>query len=80
MMLATLSNAEETSEFPSFGQIMWDDGAECEISIEMIEALKLAYAIIIHKSQGSQFECVVTPLERAQNLDRTMFYKAISRP
>ncbi len=26
MMLATLNSAEETSEFPSFGQIMWDDG------------------------------------------------------
>ena len=79
MMLVTLSNGEEISEFPSFGQIMWDDGVEREISIEMIEALKLAYAITIHKSQGSQFERVVIPLERAQNLDRTMFYTAITR-
>tara|TARA_R110000751_G_scaffold307922_1_gene435679 strand:+ start:8143 stop:8577 length:435 start_codon:yes stop_codon:yes gene_type:complete len=79
MMLVTLSNGKEISEFPSFGQIMWDDGVEREISIEMIEALKLAYAITIHKSQGSQFERVVIPLERAQNLDRTMFYTAITR-
>ena len=67
MMLVTLSNGKEISEFPSFGQIMWDDGVEREISIEMIEALKLAYAITIQKSQGSQFERVVICYQQCKN-------------
>jgi exodeoxyribonuclease V alpha subunit len=58
---------------------MWNDSVEREISIEMIEALKLAYTITIYKIQGFQFERVVIPLERAQNLDRTMFYTEIAR-
>jgi exodeoxyribonuclease V alpha subunit len=65
--------------FNSFGQILWDDGIEREITIEVVDALKHAYAITIHKSQGSQFDTVIIPLDRAPNLDRTMLYTAITR-
>jgi exodeoxyribonuclease V alpha subunit len=65
--------------FNSFGQILWDDGIEREVTIEVIDALKHAYAITIHKSQGSQFDTVIIPLDRAPNLDRTMLYTAITR-
>ena len=72
-------DAEDTSGYPSFGRIMWDDSVEREVSVEMIDALKLAYAMTIHKSQGSQFERVVIPLDRAQHHDRTMLYTALTR-
>lgn len=79
-MVTIVSDEESnTTEFSSFGRILWDDGVEREVPIEMIDALKLAYAMTIHKSQGSQFERVIIPLDRAPNLDRTMFYTAVTR-
>ncbi|KJY97650.1 AAA family ATPase [Pseudoalteromonas ruthenica] len=79
MVLVAYGDDGEDSEFPSFGRVMWDDGVEREVSVEMIDALKLAYAMTIHKSQGSQFERVVIPLDRTLNLDRTMLYTAVTR-
>jgi exodeoxyribonuclease V alpha subunit len=38
-----------------------------------------AYAITIHKSQGSQFRRVIIPLYECKLLDRTMLYTAITR-
>lgn len=66
-------------EYASFGRILWDDGIEREVPAELIDVLKLAYAITIHKSQGSQFERVIIPLDKSPNLDLTMFYTAVTR-
>lgn len=43
--------------------------------------LELAYAITVHKSQGSQFPCVVTPVHTANKfmLTRPLIYTAITR-
>ncbi|CUS47488.1 MAG: RecD/TraA family helicase [Idiomarinaceae bacterium HL-53] len=79
MKMVPVSEAEDAPEYASFGRILWDDGIEREISVEVIDALKLAYAITIHKSQGSQFGNVIVPLDYAPNLDRTMFYTALTR-
>jgi exodeoxyribonuclease V alpha subunit len=79
MILVSLGEEEGSREEPSFGKILWEDGIEREVSVEMIDALKLAYAMTIHKSQGSQFERVIIPLDRAPNLDRTMLYTAVTR-
>jgi exodeoxyribonuclease V alpha subunit len=79
MILVSLGEEEDRREEPSFGKILWEDGIEREVSVEMIDALKLAYAMTIHKSQGSQFERVIIPLDRAPNLDRTMLYTAVTR-
>jgi exodeoxyribonuclease V alpha subunit len=69
----------EAEEYASFGRILWDDGIEREVPAEMIDVLKLAYAITIHKSQGSQFSRVIIPLDKSPNLDLTMFYTAVTR-
>ncbi len=46
-----------------------------------LEDLKLAYAITIHKSQGSEFPVVVIPVSKAHfiMLGRNLFYTAITR-
>lgn len=43
--------------------------------------LGLAYAMTVHKSQGSEFDTVIIPIgrNRAHFLDRNFFYTAISR-
>lgn len=46
-----------------------------------LDELQLAYAITIHKSQGSEFPCVIVPLAMAQfiMLDRSLIYTGVTR-
>ena len=48
---------------------------------ENIDELELAYAITVHKSQGSEFECVVLPIfdTPKQLLYRNLLYTAVTR-
>jgi len=39
----------------------------------------LAYAITVHKAQGSQFKRVIVPVTRSRLLDRTLIYTALTR-
>ncbi len=41
--------------------------------------LQLAYAITVHKAQGSQFRRVVVPVFPSRILDRTLVYTAVTR-
>ena len=50
-----------------------------EMIAQDVENLLNAYAITVHKSQGSQFERVVVPVFRSRLLDRTLLYTAITR-
>lgn len=44
-----------------------------------LESLDLAYAISIHKAQGSQFRRVIVPIFPSRLLDRTLIYTALTR-
>ncbi len=48
---------------------------------ECVSMLKLAYAITVHKSQGSEFDTVILPIFRTQGrmLLRNLLYTAITR-
>lgn len=48
---------------------------------EDFNSLSLAYATTIHKSQGSEYPCVITPLfsEDGVMLQRNLFYTAVTR-
>ncbi len=48
---------------------------------EQISELELSYAVTIHKSQGSEFECVIIPLLDAPKklLYRNLLYTAVTR-
>lgn len=41
--------------------------------------IDLAYAVTIHKAQGSQFRRVIVPIVPSRLLDRTLVYTAITR-
>ncbi|ADG14551.1 AAA ATPase [Paraburkholderia atlantica] len=59
--------------------IDWDDG-ECRPVFEsLLDHLDLAYALTIHKAQGSQWERVIIPITRHRLLDRTLIYTALTR-
>ena len=52
-----------------------------EYNHEQLSQLKLAYAISIHKSQGSEFPCVVIPIHKKNSfmLQRNLIYTGITR-
>ena len=57
------------------------DGRMAAYDFAMTEELELAYAITVHKSQGSEYPIVVIPLYRytPKLLTRNLFYTAITR-
>lgn len=61
--------------------VTFDDGKICNYAKSDIHQLTLAYAITIHKSQGSEFDCIVIPLVPGAPsiLTRNLLYTAITR-
>ncbi|MBJ3784191.1 AAA family ATPase [Devosia sediminis] len=55
------------------------DGQEHRFSQQDLSDLMLAYAMTVHKSQGSQFKRVIVPVQRSRILDRTLIYTAVTR-
>lgn len=57
------------------------DGREVAYDFGSIDELVLAYACSIHKSQGSEYPCVVIPLHTTHYvmLQRNLFYTALTR-
>lgn len=61
--------------------IRFDDGKICRYAKTDLFQITLAYAITIHKSQGSEFDCIVIPLVPGAPiiLTRNLIYTAITR-
>lgn len=61
--------------------VIFDDVRSVEYNSDNLDELALAYAMTIHKSQGSEFPVVVIPLYRAAPmlLTRNLIYTAITR-
>lgn len=57
------------------------DGREVSYGLQDLESLQRAYAITIHKSQGSEYPAVVIPLVREHSimLARNLLYTAATR-
>ncbi|MBR0910168.1 AAA family ATPase [Bradyrhizobium japonicum] len=55
------------------------DGTEVDLTGYGLEELTLAYAITVHKAQGSSFKRVVIPIQKTRLLDRSLVYTAITR-
>jgi exodeoxyribonuclease V alpha subunit len=57
------------------------EGRQVEYDFGDLDELALAYALSIHKSQGSEFPCVVIPLhtQHYMMLQRNLLYTAVTR-
>lgn len=55
------------------------DGRPHELTEADAEMIELAYAISVHKAQGSQWPRVIVPVFPSRLLDRTLLYTAITR-
>lgn len=61
--------------------VVFDDDRVAEYPFSLLEELELAYAITVHKSQGSEYDAVVFPLFHTSPrlLTRNLFYTAVTR-
>ena len=61
--------------------VAFDDGREAVYGLADLEELELAYCMSVHKSQGSEFDCVVLPLISGPRLlmTRNLLYTAVTR-
>lgn len=62
-------------------KIVFDEGREVVYPIPSASELELAYAVTVHKSQGSEYDCVVMPVGDVPPmlLYRNLLYTAITR-
>lgn len=62
-------------------QVIFDDGKKVVYTYKQMEELELAYAITVHKSQGSEYPAVVIPIAGMPLplLNRNVLYTAVTR-
>ena len=71
-------------EINTFAQILtveFDEGRRVEYPFTQLDELELAYAITIHKSQGSEYPAVILPLLSGPKMlfNRNLLYTAVTR-
>ena len=61
--------------------ILFDEEKYVEYSFELLKDLELAYAITVHKSQGSEFPIVIIPIGKyfSRLMNKNLFYTAVTR-
>ena len=61
--------------------VVFDENREVEYSFSGLDELELAYAVTIHKSQGSEYPAVVIPLLTGPQIlcNRNLLYTAVTR-
>ncbi len=62
-------------------EVQFDDGKFVTYSFKQLDELELAYAVTIHKSQGSEYSAVVLPLLNGPKMlmTRNLLYTAVTR-
>ena len=71
----------EINTYTETVEVEFDEKRRVKYSYELLEELEHAYAITIHKSQGSEYPAVVIPLLSGprQLFNRNLLYTAITR-
>lgn len=71
----------EINDFAETMTVEFDEGRMVEYSYKLLDELELAYAITIHKSQGSEYPAVVIPLLSGPSMlmNRNLLYTAVTR-
>ena len=69
------------NQFAETLTVRFDEGREVEYAFGDAEELELAYAVTIHKSQGSEYPAVVIPVWQGPRmlLTRNLLYTAVTR-
>ena len=72
---------ETINTFADMMTIRFDDDKTVDYPFSLLDELELAYAVTIHKSQGSEYPAVVLPLLSGPSmlLGRNLLYTAVTR-
>ncbi len=76
-----IGRIREINTFAENITVEFDEGRLAEYSFRQLEELELAYAITIHKSQGSEYPAVVIPVYSGPRMlmTRNLIYTAVTR-
>lgn len=71
----------EVNDFANILTIEFDEGRFVDYPYSNLEELELAYAVTIHKSQGSEYPAVILPLFTGPRMlfSRNLLYTAVTR-
>ena len=71
----------DISDFDEELTVLFDDGRECVYGFRELDQIEHAFAVTIHKSQGSEYPAVVIPLLGGNRklMNRNLIYTAITR-
>ncbi len=71
----------EINQYTETVEVEFDEGRKVKYGFEMTDELELAYAITVHKSQGSEYPAVIIPLLPGPRLlyNRNLLYTAVTR-
>ena len=79
--IGTVSDITQTDD-GVFVKIIWENGTVTEESRESMSDITLAYAISIHKAQGSEYDCCIIPLlsdQICRLFQKNLLYTGITR-
>lgn len=76
-----IGRIREVNAFAETITVEFDEGRLVEYSFKQTEELELAYAITIHKSQGSEYPAVVIPIHSGPRMlmNRNLIYTGVTR-
>lgn len=71
----------EINQYTENIEVEFDEGRRVKYGFDAVEELELAYAITVHKSQGSEYPAVIIPLLQGPRLlyNRNLLYTAVTR-
>ena len=71
----------EINQYTETIEVEFDEARKVKYGFDMTEELELAYAITVHKSQGSEYPAVIIPLLPGPRLlyNRNLLYTAVTR-
>lgn len=72
---------KEINTFAEQMTVEFDEGRKVEYAFAQLDELELAYAITIHKSQGSEYPAVIIPLLSGPKMlfNRNLLYTSVTR-
>ena len=72
---------DQINDYAETITVCFDEGRMVEYSYKLLDELELAYAVTIHKSQGSEYPAVVIPLLSGPRMlmNRNLLYTAVTR-
>ena len=69
------------NEFAELAEVEFEDGRYAQYTFKQLDELELAYAVTIHKSQGSEYPAVIIPSLSGPRMlmNRNLLYTAVTR-